>query len=666
MSDLDLRFDDVTPDTIASACQEAIDRCDAAVAAIVAVPVAERTFANTLLALEDAVDHVERASGNYAFLAYVSADEALRTAAHEWDEKLDKYTVSLAFREDLYLAVREFAATAEAAALTGEDRRLLEFTLRDYRRNGFELPPEQRQRVRELFDRLVELGIRFRKTIDEWDDGIVVRREDLAGLPESYIEGLQTVEAEGETMYRVSLDYPEFFPFMSNCGIERLRKELFIKDQLKGGDENVATLEEAIRVRTGIATLLGYDSWAAYVTEVRMAKDRRRVEEFLADLRQKVAIKADRDMELLREARRQFDGSDTVNIWDWRFFHNQLMKTRYAVDEFAVAEYFPLDACLEGLFDVTQTLFSIRYEPRPDAPTWHPDVKAFDIVDARAGEAFARFFMDLFPRPNKYGHAAAFTLRRGRELPDGSYQKPVSAIVANFTKPTRENPSLLRHQEVVTLFHEFGHILHQTLTRARRLRFSGTATERDFVEAPSQMLEHWVWEKDVLRRFARHYKTGAPIPGDLVDALIAAKNVSSGVMTLRQIFFATLDLTYHSPGFDGDTTETVKALHPITGFPYTPGTHFQSGFSHLFGYDAGYYGYLWSHVFGDDMYTRFEERSPLDPGLGAEYRSAVLERGGSVDGDELVRSFLGREPNNRAFLRNLGLEPDAAGIEAPG
>lgn len=660
MSDLDLHFEGVTPAIIASACQEAMDRCDAAIADIVGIPAGRRTFANTLLALEDAVDHVEQASGNYAFLAYVSADDALREAAHAWDEKLDKYSVSLAFREDLYRAVCEFAETNEAASLSGEDRRLLDFTLRDYRRNGFELPPDQRQRVRELFDRLVELGIRFRKNIDEWDDGIVVTEEDLAGLPPSFIGGLERVERGGETRFRVSLDYPEFFPFMSNCGSEQLRRELFIKDQCKGGRENVAILEEAIRVRSEVAALLGYDSWAAYVTEVRMAKDRRRVEAFLTDLREKVAVKAERDMALLREARREFDGSDTVNIWDWRFCHNRLLKTRYAIDEFAVAEYFALDACLEGLFDVTQTLFGIRYEPRPEAPTWHPEVKAFDIVEAGSGEPFARFYMDLFPRPNKYGHAAAFTLRRGRERRDGTYQRPVSAIVANFTKPTSENPSLLRHSEVVTLFHEFGHVLHQTLTRVRRLRFSGTATERDFVEAPSQMLEHWVWEKEVLQRFARHYRTGAPIPGELVDAMIAAKNVSSGVMTLRQIFFATLDLTYHSPGFDGDTTKTLEALHAITGFPYTPGTHFQSGFGHLFGYDAGYYGYLWSHVFGDDMYTRFEERSPLDPGLGAEYRRAVLERGGSVDGDELVRSFLGREPNNRAFLRNLGLDPDAA------
>jgi Zn-dependent oligopeptidase len=273
--------------------------------------------------------------------------------------------------------------------------------------------------------------------------------------------------------------------------------------------------------------------------------------------------------------------------------------------------------------------------------------------------------MDLYPRPNTFGHAAAFTLRGGRVLPDGTYQAPVSAIVANFTKPTADSPSLLRHTEVVTFFHEFGHILHQTLTRARYLEFSGSSTERDFVEAPSQMLEHWVWDRDVLRRFSRHHKTGEPLPDHLLDAMIRAKNVSSGIATLRQLFFARIDFAYHSPGFDGDTTATLRQLYPITGFPYPENTHFQSGFGHLFGYDAGYYGYLWSRVFGDDMFTRFESAGVLDTATGLEYRQKILERGGSVDGDELVRDFLGREPNSDAFLRELGLEGITETAETP-
>ncbi|MGE3076416.1 MAG: M3 family metallopeptidase [Dehalococcoidia bacterium] len=651
-----VNFESLTPQELAEACQRAMDGCDAIIADIVGRPAGTRTFANTLLPLEEATDLVSEASGQYAFMAYVTADDDLRTTAREWDEKLDKYMVALSFREDLYQAIKEFAETDAAKDLVGEEARWLKFELRDYRRNGFDLPLQQRQRVRELFDRLVELDVKFRKNIDDYEDGIVVNREQLSMMPEAWVESLGTVEERGVTKYKVSLDYPEIQPFMANCPDGALRRELFEKDQCKGGDGNVTILEDAIKVRHEIATLLGYDSWAAYRTETRMAKTRENVTNFLRELRGKVTIKAAADLQQMRALAKNQTGADTINIWDWRFYHNELLKTKFAVDEFEVAKYFPLDAVLDGLFKVYQHILGVKFTEAPDARRWHPDVLAYDISEAEGGAPFARFYMDLFPRPNKYGHAAAFTLRRGRRMDDGSYQHPVSSIVANFTKPSPTQPSLLRHGEVDTFFHEFGHIMHQTLTRAERGRFSGTQTERDFVEAPSQMLEHWCWEPEVLNSFARHYETGAPLPQEMLDSLIAAKQLDSGIMTLRQLFFATLDLVYHSPDFDGDTTETLKALHDITGFPYTPGTHFQSGFGHLFGYDAGYYGYLWSQVFGDDMYTKFEATSPMDSETGLHYRRTILERGGTVDGDQLVRDFLGREPNNEAFLRGLGLE----------
>ena len=642
-------FSALTPDEVTQACEGAIAACDAGVDAVVATADGERTFANTLGALEAATDHVSQASGQYAFMAYVSEDGELREAARASEERIDKYLVDLSFREDLYAAIKAYAGRGEA--LGPEEARLLDFELRDYRRNGFELPEAERARVRELSDELVSLGVEFQKNISEWDDGILVSREDLADLPDAFIDSLRTEEVDGETRHRVSLDYPELFPFMGKARSSELRRELFAKEQVKGGDANVAVLERALAARQEMASLLGYESWADYAHEVCMSKERERVASFLADLRERLAAKVEADLALMAEVK-----GGPVNIWDWRYCHDQLLQTRYAVDDFEVAQYFPLEACLEGLFAVCQRLLGVRFEARPDAPVWHEDVQAFDVYEADGDEAFARFYMDLFPRPNTFGHAAAFTLRGGRVLPDGSYQKPVSAIVANFTKPSADAPSLLRHSEVETLFHEFGHILHQTLTRTTHGRFSGTRTERDFVEAPSQMLEHWVWDREVLASFTRHYETGEPLPGALLDSMLAAKTLSSGIMTVRQLYFAHLDQAYHAPDFDGDSTAATEALHEITSFPYTPGTHFQSGWGHLFGYDARYYGYLWSHVFGDDMFTRFEGAGLLSPDLGAEYRRTVLERGGSVDGDQLVRDFLGREPNSDAFLRGLGLE----------
>ena len=641
-------FAALTPEGVSAACERAIIACDGAVADLVATPEEQRTFANTMGALETATDHVAQAAGQYAFMAYVAEADELRDAARDWEERLEKYLLDLSFREDLYRAISAFAARGES--LGADDARLLEHSLRDYRRNGFALPEGERAKVRALLDQLVTLGVEFQKNISEWDDGIVVPRVALAGLPDAFIESLRTEEVEGETHYRVSLDYPEYFPFMGKAESQELRRELFAKEQVKGGAANVAVLEQALQARQEAASILGYDSWAAYILDIRMAKERERVAEFLADLREQLALKAEADLALMAEA-----NGGPVNIWDWRYCHDQLLQSKYAIDDFAVAEYFPLDACLEGLFDVCRRLLGVRFEAVPEAPVWHEDVQAFDVYEIDGDEAFARFYMDLFPRPNTFGHAAAFTLRAGRRLSDGTYQKPVNAIVANFTKPTPEAPSLLRHSEVDTLFHEFGHILHQTLTRAPHARFSGSSTERDFVEAPSQMLEHWVWDREVLTSFTRHHETGEPLPESLLDAMLAAKTLSSGVTTLRQLYFANLDLAYHSPGFGGDSTAVAKDLHEITAFPYTPGTHFQSGWGHLFGYDAGYYGYLWSHVFGDDMFTRFEGAGLLNADLGAEYRRKVLERGGSVDGDELVRDFLGREPNSEAFLRGLGL-----------
>ena len=651
-----IAYNKLTPEIVARECQAAMASCDEEIAGIVATPAGQRTFQNTFVALETAMDYLGKADGAYAFMAYVASDDTLRETAREWDEKLSQYAVQLGFREDLYDAVKEYASTSEAIALAGDERRLCDNALRDYRRSGFDLPKEQRDRVQELMGRLVTLGTEFRKAIDTWDDGIVVDREDLAGMPDRWIEGLKTVEENGATKYRVSLDYPELMPFMDNAESEQWRREMFIKNQNKGGADNVKVLEEAIQVRNEIASLLGYDSWAAYVVEKRMAKTRSAVDSFLLDLQPRLEVKARVDFERLSDAKMKHAGDAHINIWDWSFYTHMLLKTEYAVDDFEVANYFPLEACLEGLFVVTQELLGIRYEPAPEAPKWHDDVTAYDIFDADGTAPFARFYMDLYPRPNKFGHAAAFTLVGGRRLPDGTYQQPVSAIVANFTKPSADAPSLLRHSEVVTFFHEFGHILHQTLTKANYLEFSGSSTERDFVEAPSQMLEHWVWEGDVLKRFTRHHKTGKPLPDELLDAMLRAKNVSSGIAKLRQMFFARFDFALHSPGFDGDSTKAVRDLYPVTGFPYPEGTHFQGGFGHLFGYDAGYYGYMWSEVFGHDMFTRFEQAGLLDPKTGLDYRQKILERGGSVDGDVLVRDFLGREPNSDAFFKDIGLE----------
>jgi Zn-dependent oligopeptidase len=359
------------------------------------------------------------------------------------------------------------------------------------------------------------------------------------------------------------------------------------------------------------------------------------------------------------------EGDDDLQLWDWRYYDTQLRRTEYGVDMHAVAAYFPLQQVLDGLLEITAEVFGLEYRPLTGVPVWHPDVRSYTIVDRATGEAVAVAHMDLHPREGKFSHAAAFDLVPGRRLVDGTYRTPVSAIVANFTKPTAGRPSLLLHDEVVTLFHEFGHVLHQTLTRAATARFSGTNTERDFVEAPSQIMEHWCWRPEVLTRFARHHETGEPIPTELVDQLVAARDLNVGVVNLRQAQFGILDMGFHGPRRpeDGTTADggrdlaaILRRAEAVALFDHVEGTFMPANFGHLLGgYDAGYYGYLWSKVYGDDMFSTFLAAGVTDPAVGRSYRAAILEKGGSVPATEMLEDFLGRAPNNEAFLAGLGI-----------
>ena len=649
-------FTRATPESVRAGADAAIVAVREILTALVAVPAGERTFANSVLPLDEVRDRMQVAGGQFGFLSNVAADAALRDAAREVEQALHLESTAIGFREDVYLGIRAFAETPEARALEGVEGRLLERTLRDFRRNGLDLDGAARGRVQELRERLVALGVEFGRHLDEYDDALLLRRQDLAGLPESYIGRLAQVETDEGTRYRVSLDYPEFFPFIEAADDGVLRRTLFIKAENRAVDTNVPILEEAIAARDEIATLLGYPSWAHYSIETKMAQTPEAVRAFLEDLEARVRVKADADIAELTASKRAHlgDPEARLEIWDWRYYQQRVMRERYEVDGFAVAEYFPLDATLAGMFDIYQRLVGVRFVRIEETRAWHEDVRLYRVEDVADGHHVGHFYLDLHPRPDKYGHAAAFTLRGGRRLPDGTYDCAVAAMVANFTKPGPDSPSLLRHSEVETLFHEFGHILHEVLTRAPYSRFAGVAVERDFVEAPSQMLEHWCWEPQVLATFARHVTTGAPLPADLLARMVAAKHVGSGLHYLRQIYYARLDLAYHAEGRTKDTDAIAEALHGIAGFPFPAGTHFQAGFGHLFGYDAGYYGYLWSQVFGDDMFTRFESGDAA--AVGADYRRIILEAGGTRDGADLVRDFLGRDPTPAAFLREIGLE----------
>jgi thimet oligopeptidase len=645
---------DYTNSSVASVTGEtdsAIGRADAFVTEAVEAP---PSFRGTLLPLELAGAELVRAYGRGAFLGQVHTDSAVRDAGNEAEERLSKWRVAVAFRRDLFEAVRAFAATDEAQQLTGESRRLLDFWLRDFRRAGHELSTEDRAELERLRTRLVEVEVAFQRNVNEYRDGIDVTREELAGLPESYIERLSPGEAPGTL--RVSLDYPELNPFLDQAQDRELRRDLFNKNWNRAVEANRPLLDEALDLRKRIAGMLGEPTWAHFAMELKMAGNPERVrtfyEELLPSLGETVQGELDRLEGLLTA-----DGQDgPIMAWDWRYYDDVLRRTEYGVDQDRISDYLALDPTVEGMFAITGEVFGLDYRVVPETHAWHDSVRLYEILDKASGRSLAHFYADLFPREGKFGHAAAFPLVVGHRAADGEYVAPVSAIVANFTPPSGETPALLRHAEVSTLFHEFGHILHMSLTRAEFARFSGSETEWDFVEAPSQIMEHWAWTPSVLARFARHHETGEPMPAELMEQLARSRFVDVGLRTAIQAYYGQVDLAIHAEPVTPDMDAAMRRTFEVTGLPYPEGTFFLSGFAHLLGgYDAGYYGYLWANVIGDDMFSRFSSEGVLSPVVGADYRREILEPNGSRDADDLVRAFLGREPSNAEFLRLRGM-----------
>jgi thimet oligopeptidase len=654
MTKPDFGYSAVTAEKVGEGIDAALEEAQGILDEMVA-PKDERTFENTMLPIDRISDVLSKANARYAFMGYVHPDKEIRSAAKTAEEKLETFGVEMVFRDDLNAAVKEYAATDEAAALEGERARFLEFTERDLRHAGHELSAESRARVKERTQRLVELGVRFQENIDEWEDYILVTPEELDGLPPSFAESLETDEETSKL--KVTLAYPHLIPFVENATRRDLREELSFKFNTQAVEANRKILEEARELRHDIAEEFGVPSWAHHRLEDRMAKDPERVAAFYEDLIPPLTKQGESDLSVLGDLLAKDVGENVIQTWDWRFYDTQQRRTDYGVDPFEVASYFPLDGVLAGMFDLVQGTFGLEFREIADPDVWHPDVRLFSIHDSASGEQLAHFYLDLFPREGKYGHAAEFPLIMSRRMEDGSYQNPVCAMVANFTKPTASAPSLLQHGEVETLFHEFGHVLHQNLGRTELARFAGTSVERDFVEAPSQIMQHWVWRADVLRGFARHHETGEPIPDDLVEQLVAARQLNVAIHQLRQLKYGWLDQTLHGDDVDQDLDQVLREGDKLGLIPFHEGTFSLASFGHLMGgYDAAYYGYMWSEVFGDDMFSRFEEEGVTNAAVGMAYRRDVLEKGGSVDADEMLTAFLGREPDNTAFLRKLGID----------
>lgn len=653
-ADAPLKFS-YTPEEVEKLCTEKQDQLKKALDILGATGIESASFKTVVIPLERMTTEFSNEVNPVTFLKYVSPNEKVRTVADKCETDVQQLFVDLFVREDLFARLQ--AVKAQSSSLPEGDKHLLDEYLTGFKRNGLELPIEQRKIFIEKKKQLVLLEAEFSKNLVEWDDSLPLTREELDGMPDSYINGLKK-DAAGK--YLVTLDYPHYYPFMENAKNAGARKQLEFKFNNRGGDKNRELLEQAIRLRHEMAQLLGYPTHAAFVLERRMAEKTDNVTKFLDRLNGKLRLKGEQDLaELLKMKQKDEPGATAIHAWDWRYYDMLLKKEKHQIDNELIKQYFPIERVLSGMFETYQTLLSVKFVKETSAPVWHESVQCYRVLDGE--KTVALFYMDLFPRDGKYGHAAAFTLINGFQEIDGSYHIPRSSIVANFNAPSEGKPSLLEHSEVETLFHEFGHIMHQVLTKARYATFSGTSVKTDYVEAPSQMLENWVWEEASLKRLSGHYlDTTKPLPKEQIDRLIAAKLVNSGLRYLRQLAFAKLDIDYHtSPSVDS-TAIYAKHMKDVMLIPIQEGTQPQASFGHLMGgYDSGYYGYLWSEVYAQDMFTRFETEGLFNPKTGGDYRKWILERGGEQHPFELIKGFLGREPNEDAFLKSLGLDPNA-------
>lgn len=651
-----LRFD-YTPQEIASLERAASQQLEDNLTALTAVPAQQRTFDNTVLALENAYTQYWFVPKNLSLLAYFHKDASVREAAAVLETQGSKKKAEIFARRDVYRALKEYAQTNPK--LEHEEARLLNKWTERYERAGMSLTDSKLKKYLKLNNERLEKITRYNVNLNNYKDELALAPEQLKGMGETYVNRLEKTQ---DGKYIVTLKYPDYNPFMSNAQDDDARKALQTKFARRGGEENVKLLEDTLVLRRKQAALLGYKQYPDFVLPVRMAKTQDNLRAFLKDLQKQVTPLAQAEMAQYLALKNKTLGtaSKKINGWELGYWANQYKKAFYQVDDEKIKEYFPVQTVINGMFEIFGGIFGLTFE-KADLPTWHPDVQTWIIKDAATGQTISYFYMDLYPRDGKYTHAATWSFVDRFQLPDGQYQIPSVVIAANFSPAANGVPALLGHGEVETLFHEFGHVLQMSLATSKYASLTGDNVAWDYIETHSQLLENWAWQPQVLKKISSHYQTGQQIPDELINSMVKSRHAGEATAFLRQNFLGQFDLEAHAKNRRVNTTKLyAKMMKDITGIEMTPDTYPQASFGHIMSltdpYDVGYYVYAWSLVIAQDIFSQFEEQGLFNKELGAKLRTYIYTPGTVYDENEMVEKFLGRPYNNRAFLKSLGVE----------
>ncbi|MEQ9466462.1 MAG: M3 family metallopeptidase [Ekhidna sp.] len=630
----------------------------------------EPSFENVIEALENSGERLQRNTSILFNLNSAETSDELQKIAQEISPKLSAFNSEVKQNDELFQKVKAVYDKMDSLSLNGEQQKLLHETYFDFVRRGVELEGEKKERFKEISIELSKLSLTFSENVLAETNAyelILDSESDLAGLPKDVkARAAELANKKGyDGKWVFTLQAPSYIPFMEYADNRELREKLyraFMEKCFKGDErDNQDLILRTIRLKAELASLLGYPTFAHYVLEQRMAESPDKVIVFLNDLLEKSLPKAKEEVEEIRSFIKSKGTDIELQRWDWSYYSEKLRKEKYELDDELVKPFFKLENVINGVFETAERLYGISFKPNSELEVYHEDVKAYEVLNEK-GEVVSVFLADFFPREGKRG-GAWMTSFRSQRYDEGKRVIPQVSIVCNFTPSFSNHPSLLKFDEVKTLFHEFGHALHGMLADTQYQSLSGTSVYWDFVELPSQIMENWCYEKECLDLFAKHYQTGELIPESLVDRIKASSTYHEAYMTVRQLSFGLLDMAWHSLSVDEANAITDvgvfedAAFAPTELFPKVEGTNMSVQFSHIFagGYAAGYYSYKWAEVLDADAFSVFQQHGVFDKSTATSFKEHILSKGGTAHPMELYKKFRGQEPTPDALLKRAGL-----------